>query len=394
VAVNANQSHTVRTGSIPGTGIPFALSEYRRRLDAAIAKFDSFAIDAVVATSPTSLRYLTGYDGTGAYFAPFPVIVTPTGEPTYVARILDEDAIRAEGWIDDILTYTHEGEFAPAWAEALRSHNLGGARLGLELGSWNLSPADVSALQSRLPELRIVDATRLIPSVAAIKSPDEIDVMRAAMALTDIAIEKFYDFIRPGATELEAAEAIDHAITEAGGLTRLVSLLFGTRTALPHGKPSTYQLDRNQPAIIEVGGVKSGYAGGLMRSAVLGRHVQAEALHEVAEDALAAGIAAIRPGVQLGDVDAAARRVVADAGKSATFAHRLGYQIGIGWLERGYLSIEPGAKDVVETGMTFHLPVILFEGGQFSTGVSQTVVVTESGAEPLSSTSPALYHGE
>jgi Xaa-Pro aminopeptidase len=96
----------------------------------------------------------------------------------------------------------------------------------------------------------------------------------------------------------------------------------------------------------------------------------------------------------MGAVDAAARRVVSDAGKSASFLHRAGYQNGIGWSYRGNLSLEPDATDVIERGMTFHLPMILFQGGEFAIGVSQSVVVTESGAEPLSSTPPTLYRTE
>jgi Xaa-Pro dipeptidase len=144
--------------------------------------------------------------------------------------------------------------------------------------------------------------------------------------------------------------------------------------------------------VTELAGVISGYAAGLARSAVLGRHAEAEGLHEVALEALAAGVAAIRPGAELGDVDAAVRGVVSDAGKSAAFLHRAGYQNGLRWSYRGNLSAEPGARDVIERGMTFHLPMILFERGRFGVGTSQTVVVTESGSEPLSATSPALHH--
>jgi Xaa-Pro aminopeptidase len=150
-------------------------------------------------------------------------------------RGYEEDAIRTESWIDDVVTYTQLGDFAPAWADALRAHNLGRAKLGLELGSWNLSPADVTALQSHLPDADIVDVTRLVPSVAAIKSQDEIDVMRASMALTDMAVRKFYECIRPGMTKLATARAIADAVTDAGGtLYPGTSLMFGARTALPH----------------------------------------------------------------------------------------------------------------------------------------------------------------
>ena len=346
-------------------------------------------------TSAQGQRYLTGYDGSGSYFAPFPLLITGDGSITYLVRTYDEDAVRAESWITDVATYTHQFDFAPAWAGTLRSNKLSKARVGLELGSWNLSPSDVISLKTELPEIQIVDATKLVPSVSAVMSSDEAAIMQSAMALTDLSIKKFYEFIRPGAVEAEAAQAITDAVTEAGGgAVNVANLLFGGRTALPHGSPSGQSLQRDQPALIEVGSYISGYAAPLVRSALLGRNTEVEHLHEVAESALAAALDAIKPGVQMGDVDAAARRVVSQAGKSDSFIHRVGYQIGTAWSYRGNYSLEPNASDVIEPGMIFHLPVILFNRGKFATGPSQTVWVTSTGARPLSSTTPELFYAD
>ncbi|WP_249787048.1 MULTISPECIES: M24 family metallopeptidase [unclassified Bradyrhizobium] len=93
----------------------------------------------------------------------------------------------------------------------------------------------------------------------------------------------------------------------------------------------------------------------------------------------------------LGEVDAAVRKVVARSGRPETFRHRTGYQIGAPWNERGNLSLEPGATEVVETGMTFHMPIILFSESGYLFGCSETLVVTERGATPLSKTTHALY---
>jgi hypothetical protein len=64
---------------------------------------------------------------------------------------------------------------------------------------------------------------------------------------------------------------------------------------------------------------------------------------------------------------------------------------GINWSERGNLSLEPGSTDVLEAGMTFHMPIILFEENRYGLGCSENVVVTERGAEILSMTPHTLY---
>lgn len=371
-------------GSIPLTAAPFERAEYRRRQAAVVQRLGDAGLDAIAVTANSHQEYLGGYDGSGDYFGPFPLILAPDRSPTYVVRAYDADAVRTASVIDEIVPYTHLADAPRVWADTLRGMGLARARLGLELDAWNLAPADVARLQAELPELRIVDASRLVARVAAVKSAVELDVMRRAMAFTRVAVRRFQSELAEGVSEAEVRRAIDADIEAAGGGVRFSALLFGPRTALPHGLPGPYRLARDQPAFTELAGWQSGYAAGLCRTAVLGHHAPAESLHAVALEALQAGLDAIRPGASAGDVDAACRRVVEAAGRSPTFRHRAGYQIGIMWNDRGNLSLEPDAPDILEVDMTLHLPVILFERGRFGVGVSETVLVTGDGAECLS----------
>ncbi len=375
---------TVTTGSVPMTGVPFSKEEYERRQAAVLDKMENAGVDVLAVTANSHQEYLSGYNGSGGYFAPFPLILAAGHPPTYVVREYDEDAVRTESCISDVVPYRQEGDQAPAVADVLRRFGLERARLGLELGCWNLAPWDVARLQAELPDLKIVDATRVVPSVAAVKSDVEIEVMRRATTFTRVAIDTLHRSLREGVSEAEVAQEINSAVEKAGGQIRPYTLLFGPRTALPHGRPTSYRLDRDQPVFAELGGWENGYASGICRSAVLGSHPGAESLHALSEEALQAAIDAIHPGATTGDVDAACRNVVEGAGRSEVFRHRTGYQNGIMWADRGNLSLEPDSADVLEPGMTFHMPVILFEKGQYGVGVSETVLVTENGCEALS----------
>lgn len=377
---------------IPLTGVPFPRSEYERRQQKVLEALEPAELDALLVTAHGHLRYLTGYHGFGGYFAPFPLILMPGRAPTYVVREYDEGAVRAEGCVDKIISYTHPHEFATACANVLRQYRLQERRVGLELGCWNLAPADVSALQAQLPDLVIADATRLVASVAAVKSELELEVMREAMVMTDLAVRTFQNALCEGITETDMYATVAREVHHAGGeLWRSFTLLFGERTKVPHGGPMQHQIRNNQPALLELGGLKHGYAAGLVRGAVLGRHTEAESLHAVAVEALEAAIAAIKPGVTACAVDAAARKVINRLKCLRTFRHRSGYQTGINWTERGNLSLEPGAADILEVGMTLHMPFILFGERGYLNGCSEHVVVTERGAEVLSSTPHILY---
>ena len=123
----------------------------------------------------------------------------------------------------------------------------------MELGCWNLAPRDVAALQAELPNLKTVDATGVVASASAVKSDVEIATMRIAMGFTRIAIETMNGSLREGIAEKEVAQAITTAVENAGGEIRPFTLLFGPRTALPHGLPTSYALQRDQPVFNRAG---------------------------------------------------------------------------------------------------------------------------------------------
>lgn len=377
---------------IPFASPPFPKAEYDRRQKNVLEAAARANLDAIVVTAHGHLRYLTGYDGMGGYFMPFPFILVPGRAPTYIVREFELLGVRAESYIEDIIGYTEQPDFADVCADVLRRLGLAGKRVGFELGCWNLAPADVFALQARLPDMKIVDASRLLSTVMAVKNELEIQAMRDAMAMTDVAVRTFQQSLRDGITEAEMAAAVQTEVRKAGGDdVKLVSIGFGERAKLPHTKLTRHPIRNNEPAMVELGGVKSGYHGGLVRAAVLGRHAETESLHAVAEEALDAAIASIKPGVTAGEVDAAGRKVIERSKHPKALNHRVGYQIGAPWNERGNLSLEPGASDILQANMTLHMPMILIGESGYLFGCSETVLVTERGAEVLSRTPHTLH---
>ncbi|MER8983158.1 Xaa-Pro peptidase family protein [Mesorhizobium sp. M0870] len=385
------------SSAIPLTGVPFPRSEYERRQLNVLAAVASAGLDALVVTAHGHLRYLSGYDGSGGYFAPFPLIMVPGRSPIFVVREYDEQAVRSYSCVDEVVTYTHQQDFGKVCADVLRRYGLQSKTIGFELGCWNLALSDVNALQAQLPDLKIADATRLVSSLAAVKGELELECMRDAMRMTDLAVRTFQGSLREGLTELEMAATIAAAISaeasNAGGEVGLsgTTILFGERTKLPHALPSQHPISNNEPAFLEIGASKHGYTVGMVRCAVLGRHPEAESLHALAEEVIEALVAAVKPGISAAAVDAAGREVLKRSGRKGVFRQRTGYQTGINWTERGDLSLEPGAEDILQSGMTLHMPNILRSENGYLFGAGAHVLVTEHGAELLSQTPPTLY---
>ncbi|MER9146936.1 Xaa-Pro peptidase family protein [Mesorhizobium sp. M0871] len=377
---------------IPLTGVAFPKAEYEHRHKKVLEAMDRADLDALVVTNHTHLQYLSGYSGLGGYFAPFPLILVPGKQPTYVVREYEVNAVRTDSCIDEIIAYTQQNDFAKVCADVIRKYGVHGKRVGFELCCWNLAPADVIALQAQLPNMKVADASRVVGLVAAVKSDMELEIIRSAMAWTDVAVRTFQKSLRDGVTETEVAADIEKEVKKAGGhVAPGYNLMFGERTRLPHGIPADFPIRNNEPAMIEIGGTEHNYTIAVVRSAVLGRHPETESLHDLSAEALEAAISSIRPGVTAAEVDAATRKVIKKSGRTQVFRHRTGYQTGINWTERGSLSLEPGATDVLQAGMTLHMPIILFSESGYLFGCSEHVLVKESGVEILSQTPHTLY---
>lgn len=158
---------------IPFTGVPFPKSEYERRQKKVLAAVERAGLDALLVTAHGHLRYLTGYHGYGGYFAPFPLILTPGRAPTFVVREFEVEAVRAESCIDEMVAYTEQYDFARLCADVLRRYELQGGRI--RVGLLASCANELSARQAQLSELRVVNAARLVPSVAAVKRQLELE---------------------------------------------------------------------------------------------------------------------------------------------------------------------------------------------------------------------------
>lgn len=382
---------TDKSEKIPFTGIPFPRLEYERRHNKVYVAMEKAGLDALIVTQNTHMEYLSGYDGFGSYFAPHPLIFAPGHNPVFVVREYDVANVVANSCIDEVVGYMQRREFAKATADILRRIGLQAARIGLELDAWGLAPKDVSLLQDQLPDARFTDGTSIVAMAKAVKGPIEIETMRVAMKLTDLAYETFHTALHEGISEKEMQAQMIKRVEEAGGGLRVPVLAFGDRNKLPHPTASDYRIGPNQPAMTEMGGVLKNYACGCCRTAILGRHKEAELLHALATEALSAAIDVMKPSVTAGAVDLAARKSLDKTGHGAMFRHRTGYGTAPAWSSRGSPSLEPNESVILEAGMTFHMPLHLFGPSGFIIGCSEHVLVTDTGAEILSNT-PRQIH--
>jgi Xaa-Pro aminopeptidase len=280
------------------------------------------------------------------------------------------------------------------WAEwaraALSELGVNRGRVGIDRVSWDV----LEAFRETMPAIEFVSAEEALTRERAVKNPEEQKLMRRAAWVASEAIRAGMDAVRPGVTENEVSGVFMGRLYELGSEGDAFFPFFTSGPVREGAMFSTNRtIEEGDPAIIDVGPIIGGYHGDCMRTAVAGEPTKAfEELHRVNHEALYAGIEAMRPGARASDVDAAVRRVQQRHGY-LDGRWDSGHGIGLACLElpilmkagtadpRLDLTLEPGMCIAIEP----HCHKMLDDGSYLHSALEETVLVTESGPEVITS---------
>ncbi|MCY0386166.1 Xaa-Pro peptidase family protein [Robbsia sp. Bb-Pol-6] len=376
-----------RQGPAQGSESAFAAAEYAGRVARTRALLAKANIDAMIVTGPENIFYLTGQQTPGYYT--FQALVLPVeGEPVFVIRQLEYFNFIANTFIPDAQVYGDGDDPINVLVDVIQRKGWSGKRIAIDKRGWFLPIAVYEALGEKLGT--IADGARIIEQLRAVKSAAEIDKIVTAASYVDAGMRAGLAAVKVGATENTLVAAMMSEAIAAGseyvGMEPLVSA--GPRTGVPHGTWRRRALEADAPAFLEMAACHDRYHAALMRSAWIGTaRPEALDMEKVCQEALQAALDAIRPGETCEAPHLACQRVIDRAGYTDNFKKRTGYSIGIAfapdWGEGSILSLYSGVTTLLEPGMTFHIPPALRIYGEFTVGVSETVVVTETGCRAL-----------
>jgi Xaa-Pro aminopeptidase len=334
-------------------------------------------IDALLVTAELNVTYLTGFTGDSSYLLVWGERELLITDGRYTQQLAEECpglelAVRLPG--------TQLPDFS---AEMVAK--LGLPSLGIEADYVTVSFHE--KLKDALKGIPLANTANLVESLREIKDSREIAAIRGAVAIAERAFEKVRQQIREGQTEKQVADDLEYAIRVQGGTCGAFPSIIGVgpRAALPHGRPTiSSRVGDYNCLLIDWGARAEGYHSDLTRVLVTGKlSPQLQNVYEVVLAAQAAAIAAIRPGAVMGDVDAAARKMIEQAGFGKEFNHSLGHGLGLAVHELPRLApdqkrkLAPGMVVTVEPGV--YLPNIL------GVRIEDDVLVTPDGCEILTS---------
>jgi Xaa-Pro dipeptidase len=366
----------------------FPREEFERRVAAVQRGMHARGLEALLLFSPEHIFYLTGYQTFG-YFTYLASVVPQQGEPILILRYLESFLAKVYSWVRQVETWDDHEDPVAVTAQVLRARELGGRRrLGTE---DRVLPYEIRRrLGQALPDATFEDGTSLLEQVRIRKSPVEVAYMRQAAEYSAAGMAAGIQECTAGRSENDVAAATFAAMTRAGSeySPHDPIVTSGWRSGVPHSTYARRRLEANDTVLLEITGTHHRYVAPLMRTAVVGQATPAvrDLAHLVLEG-LDAAISAIRPGVTAGQVDDACRGIMERAGRYEHFRKRTGYSVGFGfppsWNEGHIVSLRKGEPAVLEPGMVFHIPVALREYGVSTAGLSETVLVTDTGREVL-----------
>ncbi len=369
--------------------LSFTVEEYQQRLAGVRARMQQREADLFLSHTPENIYYLSGYRTPG-YYRYQCLALAHQGNPVLLTRRLEQPNVWAYSWFDDSASYLDTED--PIELTARVIEDLGGASrtIGVEKNSWFLTVQDFERLQRRLPNARFVDLSGTVEEGRLIKSPAEVGYMRRAARAAERAMQAGIEAVREGSNENQMAAAIWGGLvlggSEYAGLPPFV--VTGPRTLIPHATWSGRSIQRGEPWYFEIGATVHRYAAAFSRSGSLGTPSdEVRRMGDATAQALEALIANIKPGMTGSEVNALGQQVFAECGFPGVQTHRLAYSIGINfppdWGEGQIMSLQNGEERPLRPGMTFHLIPSLFKLDVAGVICTETVLVTETGAESL-----------
>ena len=368
--------------------LAFEKAEFAIRLSRVQRELVGQDIAVLLVDVPENITYLTGLE-TAGYYMYTCAIVPAEGEIQLLLRCAEAANAKATSWIEEPVLYEDTDD--PLRLVAAIAKDLADTgRIAVEMNSSFLTVNRYRRLVDQLEPTEIVDGSEIIAKQRCVKSQAEIAKMRAAAQISSEAMKAAVGAIEPGRDENEIAGIIFETLIDRGsgflGMEPFINT--GPRTGTVHASWSGRKIRTGEPILIEIGASVNRYHAALMRTIFVGSVPQElEDWATVTQEALDAAIESIQPGITAGEVDEACRGTIERAGLFERFRKRTGYSVGLAyapdWGEGHLLSLQRDDPTVLVPGMTFHIPPALREQGKYGFGISETVLVTETGCQIL-----------
>ncbi len=332
--------------------------------------------------SPTFF-YLSGVD---FHLMERPIVgfFSPRRQPLLVVPELERERAESSSFECEVITYG-ESDVSREAAFSQAVEKVKGLSTKVSVEPLRMRVFEMQLLEHANPEWVFTNAEALLCELRIQKDDVEIESIRQAVIIAEHALRQTLPKIRSGISERELAAELTIQLLKAGSEPELPFnpiVASGPNSALPHATPTDRQLDTGDLLILDWGARHNGYISDITRTFAIGE-IDPELLQVAEIVALAndSGRESASPGTPCGLVDKAARDVIDAAGFGEFFVHRTGHGIGLEAHEPP--NIRAGEELILTPGMTFTVEPGIYIPDRGGVRIEDDVVVTQSGAESL-----------
>ena len=384
----------------------FTVKEYKNRLKKVQSEMQKKGIELLISQDTANINYLTGYDAWSFYYSQCVIVPVNSDEPLCFVRAQDAGGafittyLKKENIIIYDEKYIHTWPTHPydALVDLVKKKKWDKINIGVEMDAHYFTAYCYEKLKKGLPNAKILDSERLVNWVRVEKSIAEIEYMKKAATISEMAMKTAMETISPDVRQCDAVAEIQRTLfrgtPEYGGEYASIATLLptGKGTSASHLTASDKKFINGEATIIELSGTYKRYHAPMARTINLGKPDQKKLdAMKATNEALEEGINASKPGNTANDVAKKFWGVLDKYGIKKE--SRTGYSIGIGyppdWGEHT-LNIYKGDMTELKPNICYHM-IAVMQFGDWGVESSESIRITESGNELLCNFSRDLH---
>ncbi|MDE2789609.1 MAG: Xaa-Pro peptidase family protein [Paracoccaceae bacterium] len=270
--------------------------------------------------------------------------------------------------------------FESAFADAAAA--LGAVSVGVEGGRMRMFEYD--ALRNQLKDGAVSNADTALAVLRMVKDADEIALLEAAIAISEVALEETVEAVRPGMTEKQVKSFLESRMLANGadGFSFDPIVLAGGKAANPHGTPDDTSLKPGDAMLMDFGARIGGYNADITRTFFVG-HVRDEHadIYGVVKSANAVGRDIAIAGMTAHDLDTQVTARLRDSPFADLIVHKTGHGLGLDVHEAPQVMI--GNRQRLDPGTVITIEPGLYRAGDVGVRIEDDVVMTAEGARSL-----------
>jgi len=356
--------------------------DYEFRTNVIREKIVESELDGFLIARENNIRYLSGFFGKGSGSW---VLLTQDNQYLLTDSRFTEQADKQAPFYKK---YIWQRPYIKYFTNLIKELEI--KKLGFE--SNNITYHNFLKIKESILDVELVPISGFVEEMRAVKSKEEIDLIKRAASISDKAFTIIINEIKTGMRERDIANRLDFILRDLGADKESFDTIVasGIMSSMPHATASNKVVEVGDLVKLDFGSIVDGYHSDMTRMVVIGKPTDKQKnIFNIVLEAQIKALGAARPGVKCKILDKIARDFITEKGYGENFLHGLGHGVGLNIHELPTLT--KNSEDILKKGMVFTIEPGIYIKNFGGVRIEDLLFVTDDGYEILSKTEKRLY---